>query len=174
MYQAFSKKGTLFKGDITQGGTLFKEIRYADAPSQMISPHCTFGSNCCDFPRKATQLCFWEEKMPIYCPDIEYLLFIFYFCRIQSSHTIYVLQLTVGILYHLLMNYIDLNQVSNYIHRQGYLDKTTGVVPVGNQSQPVLSSDIFIYVLEQDVKQRFLLGFCTNSWSTLKSLQKIK
>ena len=27
VYQAFSKKGTLFKGDIFHGGTLFKEIR---------------------------------------------------------------------------------------------------------------------------------------------------
>ena len=29
MYYAYSKKGTLFKGDIIQGRTLFKEIRYA-------------------------------------------------------------------------------------------------------------------------------------------------
>ena len=28
MYQAFSKKGTLFKGDFIQGGTIFEEIRY--------------------------------------------------------------------------------------------------------------------------------------------------
>ena len=28
MYLAFSKKGTLFKGDIIQGRTLIKEIRY--------------------------------------------------------------------------------------------------------------------------------------------------
>ena len=30
MYSPFSKKATLFKGDIIQGRTLFKEIRYIE------------------------------------------------------------------------------------------------------------------------------------------------
>jgi hypothetical protein len=36
MYQAFSKKGTLFKGGHIQGGTLFKEIRYKIINHQKI------------------------------------------------------------------------------------------------------------------------------------------
>ena len=39
--------------------------------------------------------------------------------------TIYVLQLTVGILYHLLMNYIDLNQLSLIT----YIDRVTQIKP---------------------------------------------
>ena len=39
--------------------------------------------------------------------------------------SIYVLQLTVGILYHLLMNYIDLNQLSLIT----YIDRVTQIKP---------------------------------------------